>query len=262
MLFLVISEPRPEPPTSVAAMRQKFWTWIEPLIASGEVKSVYAKVGRGVVVLFSVPSNEALHGRLNQWADIVPARFEVHALIDPERDIPEDATRIHGFRNADVAGKPKFADIAADLAAFFGDARLIAHNAPFDFRFLEFEFGRLGLPPLDPERMIDTLTLAKTRFPGMPNSLDALCRRFAIDLSARTTHNALLDCRLLAEVYVELTGGRQRGLGLATDTAALPIAVYVHAGPRTPRLLVPSEAELAAHAAMVARLKDPVWLAP
>jgi hypothetical protein len=84
MLFLVISEPRPEPPTSVAAMRQKFWTWIEPLIASGEVKSVYAKVGRGVVVLFSVPSNEALHGRLNQWADIVPARFEVHALIDPD----------------------------------------------------------------------------------------------------------------------------------------------------------------------------------
>jgi hypothetical protein len=84
MLFLVISEPRPEPPTSVAAMRQRFWFWIEPLIASGEVKSVHAKVGRGVVVLFSVPSNEALHGRLNQWADIVPARFEVHALIDPD----------------------------------------------------------------------------------------------------------------------------------------------------------------------------------
>jgi DNA polymerase-3 subunit epsilon len=95
----------------------------------------------------------------------------------------------------------------------------------------------------------------------MPNSLDALCRRFAIDLSQRTTHNALLDCRLLADVYVELTGGRQRGLGLASEATTAPVAVYVHAGPRTVRLLVPTEAELAAHQAMVARLKDPVWLA-
>jgi len=191
----------------------------------------------------------------------LPTGRHFHALIDPERDIPEEVTRIHGFRSTDLEGKPKFADIAADLMAFFGDARLIAHNAPFDFRFLEFEFARLGLPPLDLERMVDTLVLAKTRFPGMPNSLDALCRRFAIDLSQRTTHNALLDCRLLAEVYVELTGGRQRGLGLATAATTAPVAIYVHAGPRTARLLVPTEAELAAHQAMVARLKDPVWLA-
>ena len=109
--------------------------------------------------------------------------------------------------------------------------------------------------------MIDTLALAKARFPGMPNSLDALCRRFAIDLSQRTTHNALLDCRLLADVYVELTGGRQRGLGLAAEASTAPIAVYVHTGPRTARRLVPDAAALAAHAAMVARLKDPVWLA-
>jgi DNA polymerase-3 subunit epsilon len=95
----------------------------------------------------------------------------------------------------------------------------------------------------------------------MPNSLDALCRRFAIDLSQRTTHNALLDCRLLAEVYVELTGGRQRGLGLATDSSTAPVAVYVRSGPRTARLVEPTEAELVAHQAMVARLKDPVWLA-
>ena len=182
-----------------------------------------------------------------------------HTLIDPERDIPEEVTRIHGFRSADLEGKPKFAEVAADLTAFFGDARLIAHNAPFDFRFLDHELARLGLPALDPERMIDTLVLAKTRFPGMPNSLDALCRRFAIDLSQRTTHNALLDCRLLAEVYVELTGGRQRGLGLAAGESTTPVAVYVHSGPRTPRLVVPSESELAAHQAMVARLKDPVW---
>jgi DNA polymerase-3 subunit epsilon len=191
----------------------------------------------------------------------LPTGRHFHALIDPERDIPEEVTRIHGFSSVDLEGKPKFADIAADLVAFFGDARLIAHNAPFDFRFLEFEFARLNLPPLDLERMVDTLVLAKTRFPGMPNSLDALCRRFAIDLSQRTTHNALLDCRLLADVYVELTGGRQRGLGLATEVSTAPIAVYVHAGPRTARLLVPTEAELAAHQSMVARLKDPVWLA-
>jgi DNA polymerase-3 subunit epsilon len=184
-----------------------------------------------------------------------------HALIDPERDVPEEVTRIHGFRSADLQGKPKFAEIAADLAAFFGDARLIAHNAPFDFNFLNAEFARMSLPPLERERMIDTLVLAKARFPGMPNSLDALCRRFAIDLSQRTTHNALLDCRLLAEVYVELTGGRQRGLGLASEISAVPVAVYVHSGPRTVRFVVPAEAELVAHQAMVGRLKDAVWLA-
>jgi DNA polymerase-3 subunit epsilon len=110
--------------------------------------------------------------------------------------------------------------------------------------------------------MIDTLALAKTRFPGMPNSLDALCRRFAIDLSARTTHNALLDCRLLADVYVELTGGRQRGLSLAAQDQRGPVAVYQHTGPRTPRPVEPTEAELAAHAAFLTRLKEPVWLLP
>ena len=107
--------------------------------------------------------------------------------------------------------------------------------------------------------MVDTLVMAKTRFPGMPNSLDALCRRFAIDLSQRTTHNALLDCKLLAEVYIELTGGRQRGLSLAAEASAAPVAVYVRSGPRAARRIVPTEADLAAHEALVARLKDPVW---
>ena len=184
-----------------------------------------------------------------------------HALVDPERDIPEDATRVHGFRNADLEGKPKFLEIAAGLTEFLGDARLIAHNAPFDFRFLDAEFSRIGLPRLDQTRMVDTLVLAKARFPGMPNSLDALCRRYAIDLSQRTTHNALLDCKLLAEVYVELTGGRQRGLGLATEGSTAPVAVYVHSGPRTGRRVMPSEADLAAHRMMIASLKDPVWTA-
>ena len=189
----------------------------------------------------------------------LPTGKHFHRVIDPERDVPEEATRIHGFSRADLTGKPRFAEIADDLIAFLGDGMLIAHNAPFDFGFLNAEFGRLGLAPLDPARMIDSLPLARTRFPGMPNSLDALCRRFEIDLSARTTHNALLDCRLLAEVYVELTGGRQRGLSLTLDGGGQPSAVYTHAGPRTARPIIPTEAELAAHRDFIARLKNPLW---
>lgn len=189
----------------------------------------------------------------------LPTGRHFHALIHPERDIPEDATRIHGFTVAHLADKPRFAEIADELLRFFGDGPLVAHNAPFDFGFLDAELGRVGLPALDRSRMIDTLALAKGRFPGMPNSLDALCRRFAIDLSARATHNALLDCRLLAEVYVELTGGRQRGLMLANEKAAAPVVVYTLAGPRMPRPIVPSEAELAAHDQFVGRIRDPVW---
>jgi DNA polymerase III subunit epsilon len=192
----------------------------------------------------------------------LPTGRHFHHLIDPERDVPADATRIHGFTNADLAGKPKFAAIAQELLAFLGDGMLIAHNAAFDFAFLNAEFARLALPPLDATHMIDSLALARTRFPGMPNSLDALCRRFEIDLSARTSHNALLDCRLLAEVYVELTGGRQRGLSLGLESGGAPVVVYTHTGQRTPHYVVPSEAALAAHQAFLARLKDPVWLAP
>jgi DNA polymerase-3 subunit epsilon len=192
----------------------------------------------------------------------LPTGRHFHVLIDPQRDIPAEASRVHGFTSADLAGKPLFADIAPGLIEFFADSKLIAHNAPFDFGFIDMELGRLGLPKLGQERMIDSLALAKTRFPGMPNSLDALCRRFSIDLSARTTHNALLDCKLLAEVYVELTGGRQRGLSLAAQDSRGPVTVYVHTGPRTPHPIQPNEAELAAHAAFLTRIKEPVWLLP
>jgi DNA polymerase-3 subunit epsilon len=192
----------------------------------------------------------------------LPTGQQFHRLIHPERDIPDDATRIHGLTLANLTGKPRFAEIVDELLEFFGDCRLIAHNAPFDFAFLDAEFSRVGRPTLSAARMIDTLTLAKTRFPGMPNSLDALCRRFAIDLSARTTHNALLDCRLLADVYVELTGGRQRGLSLASEKAAVELVAYTYTGERTPRPIRPDANELAAHAAFITRLKDPVWLRP
>ncbi len=189
----------------------------------------------------------------------LPTGRHFHALIDPQRDIPPEASRIHGMTAADLAGKPLFTEIAGPLAEFLGDGALIAHNAPFDFGFLDMEFGRVGLPPLARGRMIDTLALAKVRFPGMPNNLDALCRRFAIDLSARTTHNALLDCRLLAEVYVELTGGRQRGLSLAAQDQRGPQVFYTRTGPRTPRPVQVTEQEQAAHDLFLQHIKDPVW---
>ena len=191
----------------------------------------------------------------------LPTDNHFHVLLDPERDIPADSTKVHGITNAHVEGKPKFAEVADAMLAFFGDAPLVAHNAPFDFNFVDAELARIQRPSLARSRMIDTLVLAKSRFPGMPNSLDALCRRFDIDLSARTTHNALLDCKLLAEVYVELTGGRQRGLVLET-VQGLAFAQYERNEARTPHPITVDEATLSAHAAFVARLKDPVWNQP
>ena len=188
----------------------------------------------------------------------LPTAKQFYALLDPGRDIPSDSTRIHGITNAHVEGKPGFAAIADAMLEFFGDAPLVAHNAPFDFNFIDAELARIGKPALGHHRMVDTLALAKQRFPGMPNSLDALCRRFEIDLSARTTHNALLDCKLLAEVYVELTGGRQRGFVLETEQN-LAFAVYTLEATRTPRPIIPTPQALEAHAAFIARLKDPIW---
>ena len=191
----------------------------------------------------------------------LPTGQVFHRLIDPLRDIPPEASRVHGMTRADLVGKPRFEEVAGELLAFMGDSPLIAHNAPFDFGFLDAEFARAGLPALDRGRMVDTLALAKKRFPGLPNSLDALCRRFEIDLSQRTSHNALLDCRLLAEVYVELTGGRQRGLMLADaeGAGAGPGVSYSLAGPRTVRHVAPGPEALARHAAFVGRIKDPLW---
>ena len=189
----------------------------------------------------------------------LPTANQFYALLDPERDIPAESTRIHAITNAHVEGKPKFAEVADAMLEFFADSPLVAHNAPFDFGFISAELERIGRPPLDKSRMIDTLVLAKQRFPGMPNSLDALCRRFEIDLSARTTHNALLDCKLLADVYVELTGGRQRGLTLETD-AGLAFAHYDAPARRTERRIALTEAQRETHAGFIAKIKEPVWL--
>ena len=193
----------------------------------------------------------------------LPTGRQFHVLVDPGRDIPEEATRVHGMTRGDLLGKPRFAEVMDEMLAFFGDDPLVAHNAAFDFGFLNAELAREGRPALSLQRMVCTLTIAKGRFPGLPNSLDALCRRFSIDLSERTSHNALLDCRLLANVYIELTGGRQRGLSLEAEESGprLPTITYAASAGRHPRPITPSPDELAAHAAFLGRLKEPVWAA-
>jgi DNA polymerase-3 subunit epsilon len=160
-----------------------------------------------------------------------------------------------------LADAPRFHAVADEVLAFVGDAPLVIHNAEFDLRFLNAEFARLERPPLLTERVVDTLQMARQKFPGSPTSLDALCRRFTIDNSARTKHGALLDAELLAEVYLELIGGRQAGLELVTvGTAAVlvPVAARIARAPR-PHAATPKE--LVAHAALVAQLKKPLWAA-
>jgi DNA polymerase-3 subunit epsilon len=144
----------------------------------------------------------------------VPTERVFHTLIHPERDIPEESERVHGITLEKLEGKPVFAGIVDELLAFIGDAPLVIHNAEFDVRFLNAEFERIGRPLLQPSRAIDTIALAKRRFPGARYSLDELCRRIGIDLSGRTLHGARIDTELLAEVYLELLGGRQARLQL------------------------------------------------
>jgi len=196
--------------------------------------------------------------------NLVPTGRSFHVVIDPERDVPEEASRIHGFTRDMLVGKPKFAEILPGLLEFLGDDPVIAHNAVFDFNFLDHEFKRANQPPIPRARMVDTLVMAKKRFPGLPNSLDALCRRYGIDNSMRTSHNALLDVQLLAQVYLELMGGKQPGLELAGNRAAASNApVLLDAAPvvRTPRPITPSADELDAHAAFLGKLKEPIWRA-
>jgi DNA polymerase-3 subunit epsilon len=199
--------------------------------------------------------------------NFMPTGQTFHVLVDPQRDIPEEATRVHGFTAEMLRGKPIFAGIADEMMAFLGDSEIIAHNAPFDFGFLDAELVRCGRPKLDRARMVDSLDIAKRRYPGLPNSLDALCRRLGVDNSMRTSHNALLDVKLLAEVYLQLMGGKQPGFDLAATPARRgpELEEVVETGPvqRMPRPIQPSEAELAAHAAFVGkRIKDAIWLKP
>jgi len=191
----------------------------------------------------------------------VPTGRKLHRYVNPERDVPADARAVHGLDADFLARHPPFAAIADEVTEFIAGDSLVIHNAEFDLAFLNAELGRIGRGPLAAP-FVDTLAVARRRFPGAPNSLDALCRRFAIDLSEREKHGAEIDCSLLAEIYIELLGGRQPGLDFAVSTLAAVDAMGAPEGraPRPPRPHAPSAEELAAHQAMLAAIKAPLWL--
>ena len=195
----------------------------------------------------------------------VPTGRSFHRYINPERPMPPEALAVHGLDDAFLAEKPRFGEVVDEFLAFTGDARLVIHNASFDMRFLNAELRRTGRPAFASDRVLDTLAMARTRFPGAPASLDALCRRFGVDNGAREKHGALLDSELLAEVYLELIGGRQPDFGLSTAAASGPAhgegwRPRPRPQPLPPRL-TPEEAE--AHAALVASLGEAaLWSRP
>jgi DNA polymerase-3 subunit epsilon len=190
-----------------------------------------------------------------------------HAYFNPERPMPSGAEAVHGLSDAFLADKPRFRDVAGDLIEFLGDCPLVAHNASFDFGFLNHELNNCGRPLVCLTRMVDTLQLARSKHPGAKHSLDALCSRFGVDRSIRIKHGALIDAQLLAQCYVELTGGRQIGFSLADSIiveeiaqaaefeAAAPIRIEV----RPPRAHAPTADELEAHARFLSTLTDPIW---
>ncbi len=190
----------------------------------------------------------------------MPTGREFHVYLNPERDIPAEAEAVHGLSAAFLADKPLFASLADELLEFVGDSPIIAHNANFDLNFINAELRRAGRGPLPPDRAIDTVVLARRKFPGAQASLDALCRRFQIDLSERGKHGALLDAKLLAKVYLELIGGREPGLALANAEVAVTATETVTRTSRAARPHAPSAEELAAHAAFLGKLKNPIWL--
>ncbi len=186
-----------------------------------------------------------------------------HAYFNPEREMPSEAEAVHGLTTIFLSDKPRFSEKAEELLEFIEDSPLVAHNASFDFGFLNFELEHCGRPSVSMSRMVDTLTLARSKHPGAKHSLDALCMRFGIDRSQRIKHGALLDAQLLAQVYVELTGGRQIGLGLVAETVT--VEIRESAGPvtvrepRPARPHAPNDEELERHRAFIAQLVNPLW---
>jgi DNA polymerase-3 subunit epsilon len=186
-----------------------------------------------------------------------------HAYFNPERPMPSEAEAVHGLSDIFLSDKPRFVEKAGELLEFIADSPLVAHNAAFDFGFLNHELQRCAHDPVCMSRMIDTLTLARSRHPGAKHSLDALCTRFGVDRSQRVKHGALLDAQLLCQVYVELTGGRQIGLSLG---AALPAVeaestatVQIERVVRPARPHAPSEEERTRHRSFIAKLTSPLW---
>ena len=186
-----------------------------------------------------------------------------HAYFNPERPMPSEAEAVHGLSDIFLSDKPSFADKVEELLEFIGDSPLIAHNASFDFGFLNHELQRCARDPICLSRMIDTLMLARSKHPGAKHSLDALCARFGVDRSQRVKHGALLDAQLLAQVYVELTGGRQIGLSLSAVTVSAAVesiaTVRVERVVREPRPHAPSDEERTRHRSFITRLTSPLW---
>ena len=187
-----------------------------------------------------------------------------HQYINPERTMPDEAFQVHGLGDEFLSDKPKFAEVGQAFLDFIGDAKLVIHNAAFDIKFLNAELKWMGLPQIPWSQAIDTLEIARKRFPGSPASLDALCRRFNIDNSSRTLHGALLDSEIVAEVYLELIGGRQPDFGLSNipqKGSANGDDVWVARPRRTPLPSRLSEKEAAAHAEFIAKLgDDAIWV--
>ena len=194
----------------------------------------------------------------------VPTGATYHAYFNPERPMPSAAEAVHGLSDSFLADKPKFVERAMELLEFLGEGRMVEKNAGFDFGFLNAELARCGMDGVSMDRMVDTVALARVRHPGAKLSLDALCTRYGIDRSHRTKHGALLDAELLAQVYVELNGGRQIGLELARESVVVETEVAVTVTRervfRPARPHAPSPEELAAHAAFLATIKEPLWL--
>lgn len=191
--------------------------------------------------------NRLPSGRTKRW------------YLNPEQKVQEAAFAIHGLSDEFLTDKPKFAAVAGEFLEFIADAKLVIHNAEFDLGFVNAELKRVEREPLERARAVDTLAIARRMFPGERVSLDALCQRFAIDNSRRTVHGALLDAELLADVYLELTGGRQATMALGATRAKAAGGERARIV-RPPRPHAPSEAELAAHAEFLKSIKDPIWL--
>lgn len=195
----------------------------------------------------------------------VPSGAVYHCYFNPERDMPAEAEAVHGLSIAFLSDKPRFAEKAGEFLEFIQDSPLVAHNAGFDFGFMNTELELCGLEPVSRDRMIDTVAIARRKHPGAKLSLDALCSRYGIDRSHRTKHGALLDAELLAQLYVELQGGRQIGLELAaearmtTEQSVIGISSSVTRTFRSPRPHTASEEELARHADFMAGFSEPIW---
>ncbi len=192
----------------------------------------------------------------------IPTGKTLQLYINPERDVPPEAVAVHGITNEFLKGKPVFSQVYTEFMDFIGNAKLVIHNAEFDLKFINAELRSVGHPPLASNRVVDTVIMARQKFPGSPANLDALCRRFGIDNAARTFHGALLDSELLAEVYLELLGGRQHGLlGLGGNQPGEQSGnINIDRPMREPRPHAPGSDELLAHKNMLKKLDKALWL--